>query len=158
MARSSVEDPLKNFRFRVEVDGIARAGFSLVEGLQRETEVIEYREGGQNETAQKSAGLSSFPNVTLERGQILQSTRGGDDDFYNWAQDVHDVAAGGNALQYRRDLDIVQYNSLNVEVRRWTILNAWPTVFKPFSDLNGLGNENSIERLVLAHEGFDKGT
>lgn len=156
MARTSIEDPLKNFRFRVEVDGISRAGFSEVSGLQRETDVVEYREGGSNETPQKSAGLSKFADITLDRGQIIGSNQGGDDDFYNWAQDVHDTATGGNSLQYRKDLDIVQYNSLNVEVRRWTIEQAWPKLYKPFSDLQGLGTENSIERLVIAHEGFDK--
>lgn len=156
MARSSIEDPLKVFRFRVECDGVVRAGFSEVDGLSRETDVAEYREGGQNETPQKSAGLSKFPDVTLRRGQIIGSTRGGDDDFLEWAQDVHDVAVGGNALQYRRDLDIIQYNSLNVEVRRWRISNAFPRVYTPFTSLNGTSSDNSFETVVLAHEGFEQ--
>jgi phage tail-like protein len=155
MARASVEDPLKIFRFRIEVDGMARAGFSEMTGLARSTDVAEYREGGMNETPQKSAGLSKFSDLTLKRGQILGSSRGGDDDFIVWATQVHDVAVGGNAAVYRRDLDVVQFDSSNQEVRRWRILNAFPNSYKAYGDLNGSSSDNSMEELVLAYEGFE---
>ena len=154
MGRASVEDPLKVFRYRVEIDGVARAGFTEVNGLERETDVAEYREGGMPETPQKSAGISKFPDITLKRGQIVGSSRGGDDDLINWSDEVHDVAAGGNGENYRRDLDIIQFNSLNVEVRRWRVFNAWPRRSKPMSDLNGTSSDNSFEEVVLCHEGY----
>jgi phage tail-like protein len=154
MARASVEDPLKVFRFRIEIDGFVRAGFTECAGLKRTTDIAEYREGGMNETPQKSAGLSKFDNITLKRGQIIGSQRGGDDDFKAWARDVQDVTVLGNGLNYRRDFDIVQFNSLNIEVARWTITNAFPVEFVPMSDLNGTSSDNSVETLVIAHEGF----
>lgn len=155
MGRAAIEDPIKIFRFRVEIDGVVRAGFTEVNGLSRETDVSEYREGGFNETPQKSAGLSKFPDITLRRGQIVGSVRGGDDDFIDWADQVHDVAAGGNAADYRRDLDIIQFNALNEEVRRWTVSNAFPRMVKPFTDLNGTSSDNSMEEIALAHEGYE---
>lgn len=154
MSRSSNEDPLKAFRFRIVIDGFARAGFSEASGLERNTEEVKYREGGGNETPEKSAGLTEFSDIVLKRGQIIGSQRGGDDDFINWCQDVHDVASQGTAENYRRDFDIEQYNSQNVRVRTWRITNAWPKRFKPFSDLKGDANENSIEEMTLGHEGF----
>jgi phage tail-like protein len=155
MARASTEDPLKIFRFRVEVDDIVRAGFTEVTGLEKTVDTAEYREGGMNETPQKSAGLSKFSDITLKRGQIIGSSRGGDDDFIRWMNQVSRVAVMGNSENYRRDLDIVQYNSLNQEVVRWRVSNAFPNRHKPFGDLNGNGSDNSVEELVLAHEGFE---
>lgn len=155
MARASVEDPIKVFRYQIEIDEFVRAGFSEMSALVKETDVVEYREGGQNETPQKSAGLTKFPDLTFKRGQIFGSLRGGDNDFYNWAQDVHDVAAGGNAANYRRDIEVVQYNSSNIEVRRWRLSQCWPRSFKASSDLVGLTSENSIEELIITYEGFE---
>lgn len=152
--RAATEDPLKAFRFRIEIDGVTRAGFTECTGLSRETEIAEYREGGMNDTPQKSAGLSRYPNIVLKRGQIIGSAQGGDDDFLIWAQDVHDVSAGGNTMNYRRNLDIVQYDALNQEVRRWPVYEAWPCKLIPFGDLNAMSSENLVETLELAHEGF----
>ena len=39
------KDPLRNFRFRVEIDGITVAGFSEVVIGPTTTEPIDYREG-----------------------------------------------------------------------------------------------------------------
>ena len=50
MANSVRNDPYKNFNFRVEIDGIAQAGFSECTGLRVEIDVIEYREGGDSST------------------------------------------------------------------------------------------------------------
>lgn len=155
MARASIEDPLKVFRYAVVVDGFVRAGFSECMGLDRTTEVAKYREGGFNETVQKSAGLTDFPDITLKRGQIIGSSRGGDADFLNWATQVFDVAAAGNAENYRKDLDIQQFNAQNVLARVWTVYNCFPVGFKPMGDLKGDGNDNSVEELKIANEGWE---
>lgn len=156
MARASVEDPIKVFRYRVVVDGFVRAGFSECSGLESDTEVAEYREGGFNETKQKSAGLTSFGDITLKRGQIIGSQRGGDDDFITWYSQIFDVAAAGNAANYRKDLDIEQYSASNVRVRVWRVYEAWPKKFKPFSDLKAEASENSLEDIIIVNEGFER--
>lgn len=155
MARGALEDPLKEFRFRVKVDEFVRAGFTEVTGLDRETEEAKYREGGFNETPQKSAGLTTFPVLTLKRGLIVGSARGGDDDFLNWSQQVFDVASAGNAVNYRRDLDIELYDATNVRAKVYRVYNAWPTGYKPYSDLKGDGSNNLIEEMRLSHEGWE---
>lgn len=154
MARSANEDPLKGFRFRIVIDGVARAAFSECSQLERSTEKVKYREGGQNETPEVSAGLTEYGDITLKRGQIVGSQRGGDDDFVDWCNQVNDVASQGNALNYRRDFDIEQYSATNVRVRVWRVINTWPTVFKPFGQLKGDASENSIEEITLANEGW----
>lgn len=156
MARASIEDPLKVFRFRVVVDGFVRAGFSEVNGFERDTEEASYREGAFNETKQKSAGLTNFGDITLKRGQIVGSQRGGDDDMIQWAGMVFDVASSGNASNYRKDLDIEQYSAANVRVRVWRVYECWIKKFKPMSDLKADASENSYEEITLAHEGWDR--
>lgn len=155
MARGFQEDPLKVWNFLIEVDGFARAGFMEMTGLERTTEEAKYREGGQNSTEQKSAGQTTYENVTFKRGQIVSSLPG-EDDFYQWAQDVHDVAGLGVAGDYRRDFDVVQLDATGAEAKRWQVFNAWPVKFKAMGDQNAMEKAgNSIEELTVCHEGFD---
>lgn len=152
MSRSSEEDPLKLFRFIVEMGG-ARAGFSECSALESETDVVEYREGGDNTTVKKSPGLTKFSDLTLKRGQVLDR---GQDDFYKWYQAVY--AQSGDldqAEDFRRDIDIVQYNRARNEVLRWRAYNCFPSKFKATGDFNATSNDNSISELTLACEGWE---
>jgi len=156
MARASIEDPLKVFRFRIVVDGFVRAGFTECSGFERDTEEAKYREGAFNETHQKSAGLSNFGDITLKRGQIVGSVRGGDDDFITWCDQVFQVSSAGNAANYRKDLDIEQYSAANIRVRVWRVYECWPKKNKPFGDLKADSSENSIEEITLVNEGWER--
>lgn len=153
--RTAAEDPLKVFNFVIEIEQFARFGFSKVTGLQSQTDVVEYREGGQNTTPQKSTGLTKFPNVTFERGQIFAAGYG-DKDILNWYTQVFDVSAkkSKSAGTFRRDIDVVQFNKEGDEVMRWRLSNAWPSEYTPTSDFDALASDNSIEKMVIAHEGF----
>ena len=42
-------DPYRVFNFLIEIEGLVIGGFSECSGLQVETELFEYREGGLNE-------------------------------------------------------------------------------------------------------------
>ena len=52
----------------VLVDQIQKGGFTKVRGLQRETRVESFREGGVNDYEHKLVTLTSYPNLVLERG------------------------------------------------------------------------------------------
>jgi phage tail-like protein len=153
--RTSQEDPLKVFNYVVEIQGFARFGFSKCSAPQPTTEDIKYREGGQNATVLKSPGLTSFGDITLDRGQIL-AAGAGSKDILNWYQQVFDVRNKTSASSgtFRLDVDIVQFNKEGVEVLRWRLKNCWPKGMKPFSDLDALQSENSIEQMILVNEGF----
>lgn len=152
MTRSANEDPIKGYRFRVEIDGFVRAGFSSATGLSKDMAVVEYREGGMNETPQKSLGLASFPDVTLSRGQIVLSP--GEFDMLDWDAQTFDLGVLGHPGEYRRDLDYIQYSNFGAEIRRWRVVNAIIKGMKPMGDLNGQASENSMESITLAHEGY----
>ena len=46
-------DPYAGFRFVVEIDGLLQGGFAKVRGLNRETKVESFREGGVNDFERK---------------------------------------------------------------------------------------------------------
>ena len=65
MARN---DPLRNFRFRLEIDSITQAGFSEVAIGETTTEPIDYREGTDPTHVRKLSGLTKYGNITLKWG------------------------------------------------------------------------------------------
>lgn len=156
MARGVVEDPIKVFRFQAVIDGFIRTGFKKITGLKRETEVIKYREGGDNTTEQKSLGLTSFPLITFERGQIVGSTKGGDQDYITWANQCFQLGSAATAANPRKDIDVNQYNATNTLARTWRVYESLVKTYDATSDLDALTNENSYEKLGVEHEGWEK--
>jgi len=135
--------PLPKFHFVIEWKG-SRVGFTEATGLDKQVEVIEYREGNSpNYNKAKMPGLHKFSNITLKRG-----TMDGDKDFYLWINTVN-----LNKVE-RRDITISLLNETHAPVISWKIINAFPVKVQA-SDLKADGNEVAIETLELAHEGFD---
>src|SRR3972149_8630601 len=75
------EDPFGAFNFRVQIDGIFVGGFSEVSGLQIETEVYSFREGGMNDFEYKLPKFTKFSDITFKRGIT-------DWELYNWYLEV----------------------------------------------------------------------
>jgi phage tail-like protein len=63
-------DPYKNFKFRLKWDGVYVAGVSKVSALERMTEVIEFRDGGDASASRKSPRRTEYDAITLEPGLI----------------------------------------------------------------------------------------
>lgn len=138
-------DPYASFNFLLEIDGIAKAGFSEVTGLNAETNVIEYREGGDaTNTMRKLPGLEKFGNVTLKRG-VSQ-----DLDLFNW----HKAVMDGDIVRDEA-MSIVLLNEKREESVRWNLRQAWPAKWVG-PDLKAGANEIAIESLELAHEGVER--
>jgi phage tail-like protein len=135
--------PLPKFHFIIEWGG-SRIGFTEATGLDKQVEIIEYREGNSpNYNKIKMPGLHKYSNITLKRG-----TMDGDKDFYLWINTVN-----LNKVE-RRDITISLLNESHTPVITWKIINAFPVKVQA-SDLKADGNEVAIETLELAHEGFD---
>jgi phage tail-like protein len=153
----AIRDPYRNFKFRVEING-TDMGFRTVSGLKESTEIIEYREGGENETPRKLPGQTTFENVTLERGMAADGS-----DLLGWRDQIFslDKTAGAQPpgtdgtgiADFRREVVIYLKNKSGVEVWKWTVLRAWPAEFE-VGDLDASSNEVLIEKLVLANEGI----
>jgi len=142
-------DPYRNFKFEVEIDGFIRAGFSKVTGLKHTVEVVEYREGGENETPRKLPGQSTYDNVTLERGLS------NDSDFIDWCNQIFNLdnaqgQQGGS--DFRKTIVIYLKDKAGNRVKKWTVYRGWPTEFTT-PDLDASANDVAIETLAVTNEG-----
>ncbi len=142
MATGDRKDPFRSFNFKVELDGITRAGFRECSGLDASQDPIEYREGTDGLSARKLPGLNKYSNITLKWGMT--------DDTEMW--DWHKKASQG-AIQ-RKNGSIVLLDDSGAEKLRWNFRDAWPTKWTGPS-FNSTGNEVAIETLEIAHEGLE---
>lgn len=137
-------DPFPRYRFVVEIEGIARAGFMTVSGLEEETEVREYREGGDNSTVRKLAGLNSYSPIVLEAGSTFDTA------LWDWRQAVKRNGAQGN----RKPISVIQQNEAGEEVKRWQVFDAWPSKFTA-PEFDAASSDNAVESVEIQHEGLD---
>ena len=145
MATGDRVDPYAQFNFLVEIDGVARAGFTEVGGLTTEQDVIEYREGGNAATVSKLPGLSKFMNIMLKRGFTQ------DFDLWNWRKTTLDGATE------RRSGTIVLLDEARNPVLRWNFREGWICKWEGPA-LNATTNEAAIESLEICHEGLELAT
>jgi phage tail-like protein len=138
-------DPYRNFRFRVEIGGIALASFSEVQIGATTTDVIEYREGTDAPHVRKLSGLTRYGNVTLKRG--MTSSR----ELSDWQQQI----VAGQLLGSRRPVVIVVQDESGADQARFVVADAWPVRYE-VGALDAKGNEVLIELLELANEGIER--
>jgi phage tail-like protein len=171
-----VRDPFQAFRFRVSIatggaqgadhgskqGSDAIAGFQTVSGLREETEVTEYREGNDPSTMRKLPGLTSFDNITLEKGVALDAF------FRIWRNEIYEAArgldgvmapnlsmGGSGAGAFRADLDIDLFEkgtNFAFASARWAVKDAWPNSLE-YGDFDATSSDVLLETLELAHEG-----
>jgi phage tail-like protein len=136
-------DPYRQFRFRVEIDGITQAGFSECTFGDTTTDPVEYREGTELPVFRKLSGLTKYGNITLKWG-ITDSM-----DLYNWRKLIIDTGAA----RARKNLSIILVDEAGSDKARWDVREAWPSKYDP-PDFSAKGNEVAIESLEIVHEGF----
>lgn len=103
MARASKTDPIRNFKFQVQIippgtgalsahvgSDISKLGFAVVSGLSAQHEMIAYREGGMNTHPHKMIGQSDFAPVTFSKGVF-----GHEKSLYQWHTFLHSWSQGG---------------------------------------------------------------
>jgi phage tail-like protein len=137
-------DPLRGFRFLLEIDGVTSGGFTRVKGISREVKYESYREGGVNEYEHKLLSQVSHPVVILERGLAL-------DDLWKWA-----LAAADGEVQ-RKTLRIRLRNEANEAAWAWQIEHALPVKWSA-SDLDAQSSQIVMESIELVHHGLRKAT
>ena len=138
------QDPLRGFRFLLEIDEITSGGFTRVKGISREVKYESYREGGVVEYEHKLITQVSFPVLVLERGLAL-------DDLWTWAQ----ATADGDVQ--RKTIRIRLQNEANEKAWAWQIEHALPVKWTA-SDLDAQTSPVVMESLELAHHGLRRAT
>lgn len=141
---SRPDDPLRGFRFALEIEGIVSGGFARVKGIAREVKYESFREGGVNDFEHKLIGQVSFPPIVLERGLALG-------DLWQWAQAVAD----GEVT--RKTVRILLHNEAGETEWAWQLEHALPIKWS-LSDLDAQSYQVAMESLELVHHGIRRAT
>jgi phage tail-like protein len=142
MAVADRQDPYLSFLFAVEIDQKVVGGFSEVSGLDFESAVETFREGGVLLHEQQLAGPTKFPSrLVLKRG-VTDATL-----LWNWHQDI----TRGRIT--RKDVSIVLLDSTGSEQRRWSFREAAPVKWVG-PQFRATSSEVAVETLELVHKGL----
>ena len=134
-------DPFRVFRFVVELDGTVAGGFQRVAGIERQTQVEPYREGGVNDFEHQFVVKTTYPPLVLKRG--LTDTR-----LWDWHQEV----IGGDIQRRTVSVLLIEAGS---EVWRWVCVGAYPAKWTG-ADLDAMGDSVATESVELVHRGITR--
>lgn len=135
------QSELPKYTFSVEIEGRSFGSFRSVSGLSAETEVIEYRDGGDGIT-HKLPGNTKYSNIKLTRAFS------GDRALWEW---YTASAGGGHATRVTGSITMLDRSGQ--PVARYTFVEGWPQKYTG-PTLNADGNEVAIESIEIAHEGL----
>jgi phage tail-like protein len=145
----SRRDPLPAFLFSLKIEGVDAAAtgfFKSVGGLEMETEVVEFEEGGDDDLVRKLPGRRKFGDLVLERpfaGELP------DDPVQDW---VRALEAGEDV---RKDVTISLLDRNGTEVARYDFFEAWPSKW----ELCGLDSDKGgvvVEKITIAVERIER--
>ena len=129
------------FRFMVELDGLIVGGFHEVSGLQAETQLMEYVEGGVNDYVHQFPKQMKYPRIVLKRGMTSSS------ELWDW----YDAVIAGKVL--RKNGAVILQNQAGTELCRWNFFDAYPVKWSG-PDLNATSSEIAIESIEMVHNGI----
>jgi phage tail-like protein len=136
-------DPYGQFNFLIEIDGVVKGGFSEASGLTTDTNIIEYREGAEQQgTTRKLPGLMKYNNIVLKRGWTNNKS------LWTWRKKVID------GKTQRNSGSIVLLDEARNEALRWNFREGWPSKWEGPA-LNAKTSEVAVETLEIAHEGLE---
>lgn len=136
-------DPFQAFNFWVEIEGILVGGFSECTGLQIETEVETYAEGGLNEYSHQFRGRAKYAPLILKRGITLN------DQLWRWHQDVLQGSFE------RKNGTIYLLHNTHIPVMWWNFRKAFPSKWTG-PELRANSSEVAFESVELLHQGLSR--
>lgn len=146
-------DPYRGFKFHIIFDGPEPvAGLAKCGALKKTTEVVEFREGGDQSHGRKMPGKTSYEAITLEQGLTHDTT------FEDWANLVNNFSADGNMSlkNFRKDISIIVNNLQGVPVTKYVVHRCWVSEYQALAELDASGNAVLIQTVTLQNEGWER--
>ena len=138
------DNPIGNYNFRLEIEGVDAGQFTSVDGLSIEQEVIEYQ-NGDDPLTRKRPGRVKYGDITLTRvytsGSVLN----------DWIE----AARTGNGDYTRKNISIILVDKSDIEIKRWNCFQAFPKSWE-LSTLDSEGNDVLVEEMVIVIEWFEE--
>ena len=145
-------DPYRTFRFKVKWDGQYVAGLSKMGALKRTTEMVEFREAGENITSRKLPGKTSVQAVTLEAGITYDTA------FEDWANLVNDFASHSitSLGEFRKNITVDVFNEAGQKAISYNLYRCWVSEYQALPDLDAGANAVAITTIKLEFEWFER--
>lgn len=135
-------DPIRNFRFVLEIPEFGDMEFSDVSGFNATTDVIEYRTGGDKQV-RKFPGTTKYGNITLKRATTDNAK------MFQWFKTCVENGLH-EADKLTGSIKAYDYHS-NEELAQWDFEKAWPIKYTA-PDFTAKGNDVAVEQLELVCE------
>lgn len=143
-------DPYRTFRFKVKWDGLYVAGLTKMSALKRTTEMVEFREAGENITSRKLPGKTSYESVTMSAGVSYDTA------FEDWANLVNDFASHSitSLGEFRKNITIEVYNEGGQKALAYNLYRCWVSEYQALPDLDADTNAVAITTLKIEVESW----
>ena len=148
---SKYPEPLKAFRFLVEVDGDAVGAFSQFSGIRMQVQTIQARSGNDGRGVQEYVPvLTSFDPVTLTKGVI------GNNAFLDWifaaSASTH---SGPTGARLYRTINVIALDDAGRRGVIWSLADAMPIGYE-LSPMDSSRSEVLTESVTFAIHGVDR--
>jgi len=153
----ALTEPLLKYRFIVTLDPgdaylppaqalllplVAAGGFQEVTGLGGQLEVVNYAEGGRNDSVHQLPLRNTWNRITLKRGVVRDRV------LWTWYQ-----TGLAESLGARRDGAVILLGNEGLPAMAWAFHGGLAAKWSG-PDLHGEQNAVAIESLEIAHEGL----
>jgi phage tail-like protein len=138
--------PLPVFCFKVNIDsiGVNELFFKSVSGLRYETEVVDVRAGGINDTTYRLRGSTKWSNIVLKQG-FTSGANG--NKLLKW----RDEWIVGNCKRSNGKIELL--DTAGATQKTWTFTDGWPCKWE-ISEFDASKTELAIETLEIVHHGL----
>ncbi len=136
-------DPLGNFRFQVEFDGVLECGFTDVSGLEGTIEYAEYNIGGLNNYVVRLPKGTKQTALKLKRGMTTSSY------LWDWYQDCKD------GIIKIKQMSIILMDITGQEAKRWAVKDALPVKWTG-PTFSAKSADVAFEEVEITHRGISK--
>lgn len=135
-------DPVFDFNYLIEIDGLLTGGFSKVEGLGSRIEVEQIQDGGSFAPRQQ-LGHTTWDNLVLTHGVVELDT------LWNWYEST------ARGIIKRKNGTIILLDRKQVPVTQWNFKDGIPISWSGPS-LDATSGQVAVERIEIAHRGLEK--
>jgi phage tail-like protein len=139
-------DPFISFNFMIEVNGEFVGAFSECSGLQVETEIYDYREGGMNDYVHHLIGPTKYQPLILKHG--LSPIEG----LWSWHQEIVQGIEQGFK---RRNGTIYLLDQQGIPVKWWNFKGAYPYKWTG-PELRADSSSVAFESVEVVHRGLSR--
>ena len=151
-ANTQRHDPYRNFNFKVLFSGragIRTAGFNKVSGIKVRHDYLEYKEGGNNGSAEQ------IPTDTVYEPIVMR--KGISDDMDIVKHLSNSVSKDGSGLSKSAKMDII-IQVLDRDSKRpaktYKLINAWISAYET-GELDAMGAEVFFEQITISFTNVD---